>query len=110
VSGGISDYKELLRAVGFGREAAKRAFDMAVYRLVKYIGSYHAVLEGRTDAIIFTGRIGAGDPMTRNAVMDKLKFLKCPVLAVESGEEIMIARKTRELIKPRQSITRPHLI
>jgi acetate kinase len=99
VSGGIGDYKELLRLVSLGNSAAKLAFDMAAYRLVKYIGSYYAVLEGRLDGIIFTGRIGAGNPMTRNAVARKLKFLKCPHIAVEADEELAIAKKIKLLVR-----------
>ncbi|MFA6106370.1 MAG: acetate kinase [Patescibacteria group bacterium] len=98
VSGGIADYKELLKLVSLGNGAAKTAFDMAVYRLVKYIGSYYAALEGRLDGIVFTGRIGAGNPMTRNAVTRKLKFLKCPHVAVEADEELAIAKKVRVLM------------
>ncbi|MFA6171547.1 MAG: acetate kinase [Patescibacteria group bacterium] len=96
---GISDYKELLKAVSLGKESAKTAFDMAIRRLVKYIGSYYAILEGNLDGIIFTGRIGAGNPMTRNSVMRKLKFLKCPGIPIEPNEEKLIADKVRELLK-----------
>ncbi|MBA3046794.1 acetate/propionate family kinase [Patescibacteria group bacterium] len=98
VSGGVDNFKDLLKEINFGDEKAKLAFDLAVYRLRKYIGAYWAVLEGNIDAVVFTGSIGSGDPITRNNVMSKLKFLgNVPVLAIKTNEELMIARETRQL-------------
>ena len=37
---------------------AKRAMDVYCHRLAKYIGSYTALMDGRLDAVIFTGGIG----------------------------------------------------
>jgi len=97
LSDGIDDYKELLKEVSLGDEPAKLAFDLAIYRLCKYIGAYWAVLAGKVDAIIFTGTIGAGNPMTRNKVMEKLKWLKgFEWLAIKTNEELMIAREVRK--------------
>ncbi len=96
---GIRDYEELLKEVQFGNQRAKTAFDYAVYRAVKCIGAYWAALKGRVDTIVFTGRIGAGDPATRNAVMRQLPFLgKVPVIAVEPDEELAIARKILKMM------------
>lgn len=96
---GINDFQELLKRVSLGNREAKLAFDLAVYRLVKYIGSYFAVLEGKIDAVVFTGAIGAGNPMTRLEVMKKLKFLgKIPAIVVKANEELMIAREVGKLL------------
>ena len=96
---GQSDYQELLSAVSLGNEAAKLAFDLAVARLIKYIGAYYTLLEGRVDAIIFTGSIGSGNPTTRNQVMKKIKCLgSLPMLAIKTDEELMIAREVKQLI------------
>ncbi|MFH1255617.1 MAG: acetate/propionate family kinase, partial [bacterium] len=87
---GVDDFKELLRLVSSGNKRANLAFDIAIGRLVKYIGAYWTQLEGNVHAIVFTGAIGAGNPMTRNQVMKKIKCLgKLPMLAVETGEELM---------------------
>ena len=95
---GIDNFKDLLKNVSSGNKEAKLAFDIAVYKLVKYIGAYFAVLEGKVDAIVFTGGIGAGNPMTKNSVMEKLKFLgKIPVLSIKTNEELVIARKAKDL-------------
>ncbi len=99
LSGGSINYQDLLKEMSFGNKEAKLAFDVAVYRLAKYIGSYWAVLQGKVDAIVFTGAIGAGNPITRNAVMAKLKFLgDISVLAIKTNEELMIAREVRRQI------------
>ncbi len=96
---GVNDFQELLKRVSLGNREAKLAFDLAIYRLVKYIGAYFAVLEGKIDAIVFTGAIGAGNPMTRLEVMRKLKFLgKIPVIVVKANEELMIAREVGKLL------------
>jgi len=98
---GINNYQELLKEVSLGNQEAKLAFAIAIYRLLKYIGAYWAVLEGNVDAIVFTGAIGAGNPMTRNQVMDKLRFLSdVPVMAIKTNEELMIARRVREVVNP----------
>ncbi len=52
----------------------RRALDVYLYRLVQIIGSYLATLSG-VDAIIFTGGVGENNPIVREYVADKLKFL-----------------------------------
>ena len=97
---GIADFKKLLSAVSLGQPDAELAFDLAVNRLVKYIGSYWTELEGKAQAIVFTGAIGAGNPMTRNQVMKKIKCLgNLPMLVVKANEELMIAREVKQLIE-----------
>ncbi|XNM65450.1 hypothetical protein ACLK2H_13165 [Escherichia coli] len=44
---------------------AKRAMDVYCHRLAKYIGSYTALMDGRLDAVIFTGGIGENAAMVR---------------------------------------------
>ncbi|MFH1822119.1 MAG: acetate/propionate family kinase [Patescibacteria group bacterium] len=103
ISEGITDYQDLLREVSHGEKNAKLAFDLTIYKLVKYIGAYWAVLEGKVEAIVFTGAIGAGNPMTRNQVVSKIKFLgEVPVLAVKTNEELMIAREVKKLLDNRK--------
>ncbi|MBI4779306.1 acetate kinase [Candidatus Falkowbacteria bacterium] len=97
---GVSDFQELLKMVSLGNLEANLAFDLAINHLVKYIGAYWAELEGKARAIVFTGAVGAGNPMTRNRVMKKITCLgKLPMLAIAANEELMIAREVKELIK-----------
>jgi len=96
---GLDDYQKFLTSLSFGAEEAKLAFALLLHRLVKYIGAYWVELEGKAEAIVFTGAIGAGNPMTRNAVMNKITCLgKLPMLVIKTNEELMIAREVKELI------------
>lgn len=56
-------------------ENAKNALDVFVHRLVKYIGAYSVLLDGRLDAIIFTGGIGENSEEVRRMAIDKLAIL-----------------------------------
>ncbi len=99
LTGGICDFRDLLREVSLGQPAAQAAFDVFTYRIAKYIGAYYAVLEGAVDAIVFTGAIGAGNPATRQAVMRKLRHLAAlPILAINTNEELNIARKVKSVV------------
>lgn len=99
ISGGVDDYRELLKEMNLGKQKAKLAFDMAVYRLAKYIASYFVPLGGEVDAIVFSGSIGSGDPVTRHEVMKKIRPISSvKSLAIETDEELMIARQTEKII------------
>ncbi|CAJ0992084.1 acetate kinase [Pantoea sp. Nvir] len=54
---------------------AKRAMDVFCHRLAKYIGSYSTMMEGRLDAVIFTGGIGENSAMVRKLSLKKLGLL-----------------------------------
>lgn len=54
---------------------AKRAMDIFCHRLAKYIGAYSALMDGRLDAVIFTGGIGENAGMVRELTLDKLGLL-----------------------------------
>ncbi|MBW7983605.1 acetate kinase [Enterobacillus tribolii] len=54
---------------------AKRAMDVFCHRLAKYIGAYTALMDGRLDAIVFTGGIGENAGMVRELTLDKLALL-----------------------------------
>ncbi len=96
---GVNNYLELIKILSLGDEHAKLAFDIAISRLVKYIGAYWTELEGRVNAIIFTGQVGAGNPLTRNRVMARIKCLgELPMLAIKTNEELMIMREVKKLI------------
>ena len=48
---------------------------MFVHRLVKYIGGYAMLLDGRLDAIVFTGGIGENAEVIRRKTLEKLSIL-----------------------------------
>ncbi|MDU2732768.1 MAG: acetate kinase [Mixta calida] len=57
------------------KEDAKRAMNVFCHRLAKYIGSYTAMMEGRLDAVVFTGGIGENAAMVRELSLAKLSLL-----------------------------------
>jgi len=54
---------------------AKRATDVFCHRLAKYIASYSALMDGRLDAVVFTGGIGENAALIRELVLNKLGLL-----------------------------------
>jgi acetate kinase len=99
LSGGIDDYLDLLKAVTIGNKKAKLAFDIAIAKLVKYIVSYWVELDGKVDAIVFSGGIGSNDVLIRKVVAKKIKCLgKVKILAIKTNEELAIIRETRKVL------------
>ncbi|MGL4455505.1 MAG: acetate kinase [Plesiomonas sp.] len=102
-------------------ENAKRAMDVFCYRLAKYVASYAAAMEGRLDAIIFTGGIGENSALVRELTMKKLAVLgfeidpegnlkarfgksgniatanSRPALVIPTNEELVIAQDAARL-------------
>ena len=99
---GLTGYGDMLKILGrLKNQKVNEAFKLYTYRIQKYIGAYLAVL-GSCNAVVFTGAIGAGKPLTRNRVVRPLKarLLKAtPILAVPPDEEKMIAMETMKLAK-----------
>ena len=88
-----ADMLKVLERVEASDKKAKLAFDVLVYSVQKYIGSYFAILGG-CDLLVFTGAIGAGSEKIRNMVCKDLDILKkTKVLAIETNEELAIAQK-----------------
>lgn len=54
---------------------AKRAMDVFCHRLAKYIAAYSALMDGRLDAVIFTGGIGENSSKVRELALGKLGLL-----------------------------------
>ncbi len=71
---GHNDMRDLLNARAAGDQNADLAFTIFCYRVKKYIGSYLAAL-GRTDALVFTGGIGANSPEARAEICKNLEHL-----------------------------------
>ena len=94
---GEKDWLQLLKKVRRGDQKAQLAFAMFCYRVKKYLGAYYAILGG-LDVLIFTGAIGAGDPITRRRICAGLPFLRgVKVTAVQTNEELAIAGEVKKL-------------
>lgn len=117
ISGVSSDMREVEQAAADGHERAQLSLDMYHYRIIKYIGSYSAAMNG-VDMIVFTGGIGENGDGTREAVCERFGYIgldfdynankglrskeaiiskpdsKVKVLVVPTNEELVIAQET----------------
>lgn len=122
VSGISSDMRDIENAVAEGNERAKLALDIYEYRMIKYIGSYFAALNG-ADVLVFTGGVGENQTGTRENVCQHFSYmglkidqqlnansrgkeilLSTPdstvkVVVIPTDEEFMIASDTMEIVK-----------
>ena len=105
ISGVSSDFRDLEAAAKAGNERAKIAFDVFIYRVAKYIGSYVAAMNG-VDAIAFTAGLGENNGAARKAICDYLGYLGIKLSATKNqirGEEVVIstpASKVKVLVIP----------
>ncbi len=100
---------------------ARRAMDVFCHRLAKYIGAYVSLMEGRLDAVVFTGGIGENAATVRELTLKKLSLLNLevdrdrnlaarfgqsgfintpgtrPVLVIPTNEELVIAQDAARL-------------
>ena len=125
VSGVSSDKRDVEEAAKNGNERAQLASDMLNYQIKKTIGSYIAAMGG-VDAIVFTGGIGEHDADSRAKICHHMDWLgiridtdknrdahkqkkdvvevtawgaRVRTLIIETNEELMIARDTKEVIE-----------
>ena len=116
-----SDMRDIIAASENGDQQATRARRMFVRRVVKYIGSYYALLNG-VDMIVFTGGIGEYSAYIREKIVASLtafgvglnhkvntstlgtkaiistKQSRFKVVVMPTNEELMIARETVKTI------------
>jgi len=100
ISGISNDMRILERKRRQGNKRAKLAIDIFIYRIKKYIGAYIAIMGG-LDALVFTAGIGENQKRIRERICSGLFYhlkKKPQVLVVPTDEELMIARRTYQLI------------
>ena len=88
-----SDFRDINVAMDNGNEYARIAFDVFVYRVVKYIGGFIASMNG-VDAIAFTAGVGENDPKVRYDVCKYLEFMGITIDEEANklrGQEVMIS-------------------
>jgi acetate kinase len=87
--GGSSDPRELEGTL---------ALDIYTYRIAAAVGAM-AVALGGLDALAFTGGVGEGSAVVRDAVSEQLAFLgEFDVHVVAAREEVVLAREVRRLL------------
>lgn len=119
---GYSDLRDIHKAREQGNERARDVYNIFIHRIIKYIGSYYAVLGG-LDVLVLTAGIGENDPFTRADICKNLAHLgiafdekkneglqgkeaiiskprsKITVMVVPTNEELLIARDAYELVR-----------
>lgn len=119
---GDHDMRRIEQRMAAGDADARLAFDMFCYRVRKYVGAYHAVLNG-IDVLVFTAGIGEHSTAVRAAVCDGMDALGITldaarnsavaegiteispagapvrVLVVPTDEELQIARDTAACLR-----------
>jgi len=121
ITGEYSDLRDI--DANLDKPKVKLAFDMLVYSIKKYIGSYAAAMNG-VDYIVFTAGVGENDELVREAVCKDMEYLgidfdfevnrtaprgtiieftkptsKVKVMRIPTDEEFMIAMDTADLAK-----------
>ncbi len=116
-----NDMRDLLAAAGEGNAKAQLAIDVFCRRIVKYVGSYYAILPS-VDAVVLTGGIGENSLPVRAVICRQLATLGArfdpdrnvatvgkagpitadgcdlPVWIVPTNEEVIIARDAARLV------------
>ena len=121
ISGVSSDFRDLDEAAKAGNKRADLALRVFAHSVVKYIGSFIAVMNG-VDAIVFTAGIGENDDIIRSRIIEHFDYLdttldqkankmhgeeriistpdsKVKVMLIPTNEELAIARETLRLTK-----------
>ncbi len=94
---GISDVREIEKLYAKGDKKAMLAFDMFIYKIIKYIGSYMMTL-GRVDGVVLTGGIGEHSLLTKEHISKSLKMYNLKVMTVSTNEELEIAGLSKKLL------------
>ncbi len=121
VSGGSSDFRDILKAIAEGNDRARLAKEMYTYHIKKYIGEYAAAMGG-VDVILFTGGAGENQWEVRDGAASGLEFMgveldneknracrateaviskdssRVKVCVIPTDEELMIALDTQSLV------------
>ena len=120
---GYSDDRDVTKAEIEGDPKAILAHEMLNYQIAKYVGAYAAAMNG-LDCIVFTAGLGENQPHIRYGVCRYLRFLGVkvdpvlndqlvhgkegkvstfdsviPVYVVNTNEELVIARDTKEIVE-----------
>jgi len=103
LSGISNDMRDIKPELDKGNERAKKAVDIFIYRIKKYIGAYIAAMDG-ADAVVLTAGIGENQPFIRDRLEAELNNLRTKlgfeVLVVPTNEELLIAQDTYEIASP----------
>ncbi|WP_343182636.1 acetate kinase [Buchnera aphidicola] len=104
-------------------QSSYRTVNLFCHRLSKYISAYTTLLDGKLDALVFTGGIGENSSLVRELTVKRLKLLNLklddqlnnmkfsgswrfihfknsiPIIVIPTNEELVIANETINLLK-----------
>jgi acetate kinase len=121
ISGISNDARDIEDAILRGEQRAILAYKIFERKIASYIASYNCLLDG-TDAIVFTGGLGANSQMIRANVIQMISALGVKIdesknnvrgieqkisdststidcYVIPTNEELLIVRETYDLIK-----------
>ena len=116
LSGVSNDLRDVITAADNGNDHARLALNAFVDNCIGYIGMYAAYMQG-FDALVFTGGIGQNCALLRKEICKHFAYLgielnpdsnfgkistdssAVQVWVLETNEELMVARQTREVLK-----------
>ncbi|CAL4320289.1 Acetate kinase [Buchnera aphidicola (Eriosoma lanigerum)] len=96
-----SDFRNIESQYEINKQA-KNTIDIFCYRLRKYISSYFSLMNGRLDAVIFTGGIGENSSLVRKLAIDNLSL--SGELSIDISKNNLIMKKTNFFINSEHSI------
>ncbi|MGI4816559.1 MAG: acetate/propionate family kinase [Janthinobacterium lividum] len=120
ISSLTSDFRKLEEKY-YTHKRAKLSIDIFCYRISKYISGYSSLMQGRLDAIVFTGGIGENSSFIRQKIIHQLSLLNLfidakkneknhkknmfinsinsiPILVIPANENQIIAQETYNLV------------
>jgi acetate kinase len=117
---GLSDMREILAAESGGNDDARFALELFCHRIILTVGAYFTLLGG-DGALVFGGGIGTNSPQIRERIVRALGSWGCeldadwnarnepgristqrsrPVFALQTNEEVVIARAVDRHLDP----------
>ncbi|QCI26691.1 acetate kinase [Buchnera aphidicola (Thelaxes californica)] len=121
LNGETSDFQKITDSYATNKQS-KLSIDIFCHRLAKYISGYSSLMNGKLDALAFTGGIGENSSLMRKITIDKLSLLgffidyvkndtiykkkqyfihtkeSIPILVIFAQEEESIAKETFSVI------------
>ena len=129
LTGQTSDMRNLVSAAQKGEQRCQEAFEVFCFRLARYVGAMMVSLD-QLDALVFTGGIGENSTDVRARTLEHLALpgfrldpeanrnhgqdnrghiaaadSRFPVIVIPTREEAMIARETRALVRPDETLS-----
>ncbi|EFJ28782.1 hypothetical protein SELMODRAFT_92330 [Selaginella moellendorffii] len=116
---GDKDMKEVVQAAD-SSDKHRLALEVYVHRIRKYLGAYMVDLEGKVDALVFSGGVGERSAKIRSMVCERLEAFgiqvdeekngkslreihkdgsRIKVLVIPTDEQLCIAQQTREVLE-----------